>query len=99
MKYYIVDTTLSNTPKVYTSLQEVIHHLEGTVQRQFKLTRAQYMQNLIELGHGYDDDGGITFAQSMAESFNMGIIKQGNYVRTNIHEATNHNTYRQQYGD
>jgi hypothetical protein len=57
------------------------------------------MQNLIELGHGYDDDGGITFAQSMAESFNMGIIKQGNYVRTNIHEATNHNTYRQQYGD
>lgn len=99
MKYYIVDTTLSNVPKVYNSLQEVVNHLEGTVQRQFKLTRTQYMCNLIDLGYGYDDDGGVTFTQSMSESFNIGIIKQGNAIRTNIHEATHHNIYRQQFGD
>lgn len=99
MKYYIVDTTLSNTPRTFDSLPSLVIHLEGTVKRKLNLTRDEYMHNLISLGYGYDDDDGATFTISMAEEFNIGVIREGKLLRTNVHEATYNNRFRQQHGD
>jgi hypothetical protein len=100
MKYYIVDTTMNPPQKwIFDTIPQTVAYLERLVLRKFKLSRTQYMQNLIDLGYGYDDDDGWTFTQSMSEYFNIGVIKKGAYVRTNIHEASNHNKYRKEFGD
>jgi len=99
MKYYIVDTTLAHTDHTFGELHELVNHLEGTVQRKFKTDRQHYMQNLIDLGYGYDDDNGATFTTSMSEFFNIGIFRNGRPLRTNVHEAANHNKFRVQNGD
>lgn len=99
MQFYIKDTTISNNPILFNDLSDVIKHLEGTVRRKFSLTRSQYMQNLIDLGYGYDDKEGSNFVSSLAEHFDMGVIRQGQYLRTNIHESVNHNKYRKEYGN
>ena len=99
MKYYLVDTTQSSSPRTFESLQSLVKHLEGTVQRKFKLTRAQYMDNLIGLGYGYDDAEGSTFTSSLSEYFNIGVVKEGRLVRTNVHESTYNSKYRGQHGD
>ena len=57
-KFYIEDTTQRKEPFIFESIQGLVKHLEGTVQRKFGKTRANYMQNLIDLGHGYDDREG-----------------------------------------
>lgn len=98
MKFYIEDTTVPGV-FVFDSLQEIISHLEGTVKRKFGLSRKQYMQNVIELGYGYDDDDGSTFVQSMTEYFNIGVVRNGHFMRTNIHEALTNYKYRTEYGD
>jgi len=99
MKFYIIDTTISNTPISFDNLSEIINHLEGTVRRKFSLTRSQYMQNLIDLGYGYDDKEGANFVSSLSEHFDIGVIRAGQYLRTNIHESINHNKYRKEYGN
>lgn len=100
MKYYVVDTTLSSSePVIFDSLQSLVAHLEGSVRRKLSLTRDEYMNNLISLGHGYDDDEGATFTSAMAEEFNIGVVRSGKFLRTNVHEATYSNKYRQQHGD
>jgi len=99
MKYYIVDTTESSAPKIFDSLRGLVNHLEGTVRRKFRLDRKSYMDNLISLGYGYDDTDGATFTTSMSEHFNIGIVKEGKLLRTNVHEATTHNAFRAQTGD
>ncbi len=53
-KFYIVDTTQRKEPFIFENTQGLVKHLEGTVQRKFGQTRANYMQNLIDMGHGYD---------------------------------------------
>lgn len=98
MKYYIVDTTQSNTPIVFENLKSLVKHLEGTVIRKFNLTRKDYMDNLISLGYGYDDSDGSTFTSSLSEHFNIGIIRNGRPLRTNVHEATHHSKFREQHG-
>jgi hypothetical protein len=99
MKYYIVDTTQSDSPKTFDSLRGLVEHLEGTVKRRFRCDRASYMDNLVSLGYGYDDAEGATFTTSLAEHFNMGIVRNGKPLRTNVHEAATHNQFRGQTGD
>ena len=99
MKYYIVDTTLTNRDFIFENLSGLVTHLEGTVKRKFNLDRAHYMQNLIDLGYGYDDPEGATFTQSLSEFFNIGIFRQGKPLRTNVHEAAGHNKFRTELGD
>ncbi|MFN9955513.1 MAG: hypothetical protein ACK55I_20640, partial [bacterium] len=72
-KFYIVDTTQRKEPFIFESVQGLVKHLEGTVQRKFGQSRSNYMQNLIDLGHGYDDREGRTFTESMRTIFNIGI--------------------------
>jgi hypothetical protein len=59
------------------------------IPRAFKISRAEYMQNLIDLGHGYDDRDGVTLTRAMADQFNIGIVRDGNYMRTDIHDLSN----------
>ncbi len=74
-------------------------NLEGTVQRKFRQTRKQYMQNLIDLGHGYDDPQGKVFTQSLSEHFNIGIVNGNSLKKCNIHEVSQYSKYRNEMGD
>ena len=97
-KYYIIDTTLSRTPVYYSTVKEVVKHLEGTVQRHFKLSRQQYMQNYAELGYG--DDCDITFVSALSEFFNIGVVgKDGSLVKSNICDAERNARYRTECGN
>lgn len=99
MKFYIVDTTLGKAPVYYNTLNEVIKHLEGTVQRKFKQDRRAYMQNLVDLGHGADDPNGKTFVESLSQYFNIGVVKELRHVKCNIHEVLQYSKYRTEMGD
>lgn len=99
MKYYILDRQVSKQPAIFNSVPEVVSTLEKVVQYKFKVTRKQYMQNLIDLGYGVDDNIGRTFTESMAEHVEIGVIKpNGACVRCNIHEAAHHAKYINEMG-
>ena len=99
-KFYIIDTTQRKEPFIFENTQGLVKHLEGTVQRKFGQTRANYMQNLIDLGHGYDDPQGKIFTQSLSEYFNIGTVrKDGQLIKGNIHEAEQYSKYRTEMGD
>jgi hypothetical protein len=84
---YIQDSTIGKYVTFNTVAELVKYIGDQIVPRAFKLTRSQYMQNLIDLGHGYDDPTGVTLTRAVADQFNIGIVKNGNYVRTDIHTA------------
>jgi len=86
-KFYIQDSTVGKYV-TFNTLPELVKYIgELLVPRAFKLTRNQYMQNLIDLGYGYDDRDGVTLTRAVAEQFNIGVIKDNNYVRTDVHTA------------
>jgi hypothetical protein len=100
MKYYIVDTTLGNKPIIFDNIIGLMNHLEGTVQRKFGQTRTSYMQNLVDLGHGYDDPQGKNFTESLRDSFNIGIVGKDNILKNcNIHDVNYYSKYRTEMGD
>jgi len=86
MTYYTQDPTIGKYVH-FNNVSELVTYLEGLVVRAHKLTRKQYMQNLVELGYGYDDPQGVTFTRSMGDEFNIGVIKNGRYVKTDIHNT------------
>ena len=100
IKYYIQDTTLPQPQQlvIAKSIDAVVKHLEGTVQRKFRLTRKQYMENLIDLGYGYDDNEGETFTQAMAEHFNIGVCQDNRFIRTSVHAARRNERNKTEYG-
>ena len=98
-KYYIVDTTIGTKPLIFENIEQLISHLEGTVQRKFRQTRKQYMQNLIDLGYGYDDSPGKVFTQSLSEYFNIGVVNGNSFKKCNIHEVNQYSKYRTEMGD
>ena len=99
MKFYIHDTTISNEPIVYGSILEIVKHLEGTVQRKFNLNRQQYMQNVSDLGYGDDDELGATFVSCLSEHFNIGVVQDNRYIKTNIHETLKNSRYQTECGN
>lgn len=98
MKYYIIDKQVSHQPAIFNSLNELINTLERVVLYKFKMTRKQYMQNLIDLGHGVDDPLGRTFTESMSEYVEIGVIKNNACVRCNVHEVTHYAKYINEMG-
>jgi hypothetical protein len=96
-KFYVQDNTVGKYV-IFNTVPELVRYLgESIVPRAFKLTRAQYMQNLADLGHGPDDRDGVTLTRALAEQFNIGVVRNGSYVRTDVHEATQFLT--EGYGD
>lgn len=78
MQFYIVDTTLRPPQeKRFNSYSEIVSYLETLSTRAYQQTRKQRMLMLEELGHGYDDSQAVAFVRSMAEKFNMGVIRDG----------------------
>lgn len=98
MKYYIIDKQVSHQPAIFNSLNELVNALERVVQYKFKMTRKQYMQNLIDLGHGIDDPLGRTFTESMAECVEIGVIKNNTCLRCNVHEVAHYSKYINEMG-
>lgn len=99
MKYYIVDPSTGNKTFSFNSLNEVISYLEIACKRLHKMSRKDYMQNLEELGYSADDALGRNFIEAMADSFNIGVIKDNKLVRCNIFEATHYSKYKNEMGD
>jgi hypothetical protein len=85
-KFYIQDSTIGKYV-TFNTVPEVVIYLEGMIPRAFKMSKEKYIQNLLDLGYGYDDQGGVMLTRVMSEQFNVGVIKDGSYVRTDIHTA------------
>ena len=76
MILYVIDTTL-NPPREqrFSSYPEIVRYLEGMSKRAFGQTRRERMILLEECGHGSDDRDSVTFVRSMAETFEMGVVR------------------------
>ncbi len=99
MKFYLFDTTTGNNPVYFENIPSLINHLEGTVQRRFRMNRRTYMQHLVDLGHNPDDPTGKTFVESMSQYFNIGVVKDLRHVKCNVHEVVQYAPYRTEMGD
>jgi len=88
MQIYITDTTLRPPQdKVFNDYPSAVKYLEGMSQRAFGQTRKKYMLFLESMGYGEDDPTSVTFVRSMAERFNIGIIREGRKMRCDITTA------------
>jgi hypothetical protein len=87
MKYYIKDTTLKDSPvKLFESTSHTITYLKSAVQRKTGMTYEQYLTHLADLGHfGYDER---EVYESMRDHFDMGVLRNNQFVRCSIFEAT-----------
>lgn len=85
MKYYVVDTTVRPSQTIQTNTYpELVKHLEGMTIRQYGQTRKQRMIILEEVGHGDDDRQAVNFVRSMAEKFNMGVVRMEGLMRCDV---------------
>jgi hypothetical protein len=99
MTYYIVDTTVGNKPLFFNTLYDVLVHLEGSCKRIHGISRAEYMQNLADLGHSADESSGRNFLIAMSEIFNIGVVKEDRLVRCDVFNATHYSKYLTEMGD
>lgn len=76
MIIYVIDTTI-NPPRDqrFPSYMDAVRYLEGMSQRAFGQTRKQRMILLEECGYGYDDTNSVSFVRSMADRFDIGVIR------------------------
>ncbi len=95
-KLYIQDSTIGQYV-TFNTVQELVAYLNQLIPRAFKISRNQFVQNLIDLGHGYDDTDGIMLTRAMADQFNIGVIKNNSYVRTDVHAISKFQSA--EYGD
>ena len=99
MKFYIQDVT-KNQFVYFGSVPEVVEYLDGMLQRAEGVDRTQYMQNLIDLGYGFDDPQGVTFTRSLKENlnFNVGaVMKNGEHRKCDIHNISSFD--KEEFGD
>ncbi len=83
--FYIVDTTVKfNQEKKFQTYEGVVKYLEGMSQRAYGQDKAQRTILLEELGNGTDDRNSTLFVRSMAEKFEMGVIREGRKTRCDI---------------
>lgn len=92
--YYVKE---NNFTTILRTIPEVVTYLEDFVKRKFQRTRKQWMQDLVELGHGSDDPAGKVFTESMQEYVEIGAIKDKRYVKCKIHDIANFN--KPEYGN
>ena len=95
-KIYIQDSTIGQYV-LFENVAQLVKYFDALIPRAFKITRNDYVQNLIDLGHGYDDPQGVMLTRAMANEFNIGVIKNNSYVRCDVHEASRFQ--QEEYGD
>lgn len=85
MIYYVTDTTYNPRKEAqFKSYPETVRYLEGMAMRAYGQTRKERMIILEELGHGADDRDSVVFVRSMAEAFDMGVVREGRKMRCDI---------------
>lgn len=93
-KFYVKDGILV---KLFDSISEVVSFLENVIIFKKKMNRKQWMQELTDLGHGYDDPNGENFTLSMREFVDVGVVKSDStFVKCNIHDVSKH---KPEHGD
>ena len=95
MQIYIIDTTV-NPPREqrFSAYNDAVHYLETMSKRAYGQSRKERMEILSSLGHGYDDSGSVNFVRSMAEKFDIGIIRNNAGVLNRMRcDITNLNTF------
>ena len=98
MTYYVVDTTISpQEVKKFQTYKEIVNYLDTMSQRKFGQNRKQRMQLLEEIGLGDDDFQGVNFVHSMAETFNMGVVRDEGLMRCDITSVALYQ--KEEYGD
>lgn len=76
MTIYVKDTTVQPPQeKQFATFIETVRYLEGMTKRAYRQDRKTRMIMLEEIGHGYDDTDSVNFVRSMAEAFEMGVIR------------------------
>ena len=96
MKYYIKDPKDSRYLH-FDNVGPLVEYAETIIQRDHNVNRAQYMQRLAELGHGWDDPTGANFLRSLKEHIKTGIIRGDKYVKKDVHEISNFD--KPEFGD
>jgi hypothetical protein len=85
MQYYVVDTTSSPDQVLkFNTYPEIVNHLEIMSKRRYRKSRKERMIDLEEVGHGPDDRQAVNFVRSMAEVFNLGIVRDEGLMRCDI---------------
>ena len=88
MKYYIVDSTLKDSPvKLFSSTDNTISYLKTMVQKKTGMNYEQYLTHLADLGHfGYDER---ELYESLRDEIDMGVFRGDTPLRCNIYEISN----------
>ena len=86
MKYYIVDTTVTNSPTLtFDSVGQAIAYLKTMVKRKLNMNYEEYLTRLADCGHhGYDER---EFYESLRDTFDMGVVRNKGLLRCSIFEA------------
>jgi len=96
-KFYVQDPLLKRVV-YHNTVSDVVRHLSEMVKPLTGHSKAEFIQHLIDLGHGYDDPQGVMFTRAMAEKVNIGVLnKDKTHVRCDVHEVTNFQ--KEEYGD
>lgn len=95
-KFYIQDSTIGKYV-TFNAVPELVGYLKTMIPRAFGMSKEHYIQNLLDLGYGYDDAEGAMLTRAMSEQFNIGVVKNGTYVRTDVHSAARFQ--KKEYGD
>ena len=71
MSYYIKDTTI-NKVITFDDINETVNYLENLCIKKNRKSRKDFMYDMSELGHGYDDPQGINFNNLLCVHFVFG---------------------------
>lgn len=88
MQIFITDTTLRPAKDVIVNgYDQAVKYLETMSQRHFGRSRREQMLLLESIGHGEDDPRSVTFVRSMAEHFQIGVVREGRKIHCDITSA------------
>lgn len=88
MKLYIHDTTIGKVV-YFNKVNELVSYFDQFIPRAYNMTRPEFSQHLVDLGHGYDDGSGVVLTRAISEHYNIGVIRDGGkHERTDVFEAT-----------
>lgn len=97
--YYIKDD-IARKMIFKNTVPEIVSYLENMCQQINKVSRKEFMIEMVSLGHGYDDANGAYFTELMSKTVDVGIVtKGGRLKRCNIHEHERNSRYKNEMGD
>lgn len=83
--YYILDSTDNNKTVTFPTRDALINYLEIPLKRKFNKNKFQWKEHIESLGHTVIDD--YSYYQTLAEQFEMGVIRDGKRIRCDVFYA------------